>query len=239
MGIIRISIFQKSLPEGLNLGTLKKLASVKSDFLLLPEYFFADSTLKDHREALEKSQHAVDWLLKLNESYKGIIIGGSVIRKEGDRYFNASPIISDGLVVDWYRKRNLMEREQALMSPGTETGIFILGGQRFAVLICADVLKPEYFEELHQAGIKLVFTVMNSPYREETPEVKHARDEELFLKPARKYGMYIAKCCSAGSIFGHRVQGRSLVATPTGISWRVAPQEEDQEILKTVMIHVV
>lgn len=238
MGIIKVSIFQKFLPEGLTLTTYKKLSVLKSDFLILPEYFFADGSLKDHKEAAEKSQLAVEWLQKLNEVYKGIIIGGSVIRKEGDVYYNMAPVISEGIVVDWYKKRRLMEGEAKFIAPGTDPGVFILRNQRFSVLICADVLEKRHFQEISEMGIKLVFSVMNSPYREETQEEKFARDEDIFGRPAREYGMHIIKCCSAGTIFGRRLQGRSLVAAPSGISWRVSVAEEDKEILKTVTIDV-
>lgn len=236
--MVRVSIFQKSLQDGLGPAAFKKLAGLKSDFLLLPEYFYADATIKDHKELAERGQFALDWLLKISDSYKGIIIGGSIALKEKDLYYNAMPVIADGVVVDWYRKRNLTEHEAKLLTPGKDPGIFILKGFRFGTLICADVFKREYYDELAKSDVHLIFTVMNSPKREETADDKHARDEELFLKPARENRQYIAKCCSTGTIFNRPLQGRSLVATPTGISWRVSPQEEGQEILKTVLINV-
>ncbi len=238
MGIIKVSLFQKSLSEGLNLSMYKRLAALKSDFLIFPEYFYADSSVRDYNTLLDKSQYALDWLLKLNDSYKGVIIGGSVLIKEDDTIYNATPIISEGAIVDWYRKRKLNEGERELVSPGKEPGIFILRGHRFAVLVNGDVLEPGHFKEIADAGIHLVFSVMNSPALEESMEEKHARDEELFCKPARDYNLYIAKCASTGSLMEQPLQGRSLVVTPSGISWRVSQNEEKTEILKTVMLNV-
>lgn len=236
MGLVKVTIFQKLLPDGLNLTTFKKLAAVKSDFLLLPEYFYADASVKDPRDLKEKTKFALDWLLKLNNSYRGVIIGGSVVLEENGRLYNATPVISGGQIIDWYRKRNLTENEKKFITPGTDAGIFMLGGHRFGVLICNDVRHRPYLDELAGQDVRLVFSVFNSPYREETIEEKYMRDEELFCTPARENGQCIAKCCSTGEIMGHRLQGRSLVATPRGISWRVPPAEEDRQILKTVII---
>lgn len=237
MGLVKVTIFQKYLPDGLNLTTFKKLSSVKSDFLLLPEYFFADSSVKDPRDLKDKSQFALDWLLKLNSAYRGVIIGGSVVLEEDGILYNATPIIADGQVVDWYRKRNLTENEKPYVKPGHDAGIFMLGGHRFGVLICNDVRERAFFDELANQDVRLIFSVLNSPYRQESIEEKYTRDEELFILPARENNQSIAKCCSAGEILGHPVQGRSLVATPTGISWRVPPNEESEQILKTIIIH--
>jgi predicted amidohydrolase len=239
MAVIRVSLFQKDLREGLTDSALKKISNQKADFVILPEYFACDQNVKDQTDLVKAEARSVEWLGRVSDANKGIVIGGSVIKHDAGKYYNASPILSGGHVVDWYRKRNLTDPEKKHgVTPGTEMGIFILAGFRFGMLICADVLKPEYFTELANEGVKLVFAVLSSPFRKESLEDKHKRDDELFSKPCRDYGMVIVKCCAAGALFGHPLQGRSLVASPTGISWRVAPQEEDQEILKTLIINV-
>ncbi|MCB1165391.1 MAG: carbon-nitrogen hydrolase family protein [Leptospiraceae bacterium] len=237
MAILKVSIFQKNLAEGLNLSLHKRLSAVKSDFLVFPEYFAVDGSTKDHRALADRTKFALDWLGKLSESYKGVVIGGTVIREIEGKFYNAMPVFFEGQLIDWYHKRFLTENEAPLLTPGKDPGVFILGGHRFGVLICADVLKPEYVKELADMDVKLIFTVMNSPYKEETVEEKHERDEKLYCGPAREMGLSIIKCCSAGTIFGRRLQGRSLAVTPSGISWRVAPEEEDREILKTVVLN--
>lgn len=237
MAILRVSIFQKDLSEGLNLSLHKKLASLKSDFLVFPEYFAVDGSIKDHKALADRTRFALDWLTKLSEAYRGVIIGGTVIREVEGNYYNAMPVFYEGQLIDWYHKRYLTENEAPLLKPGREPGVFILGGHRFGVLICADVLKPEYMAELASMDVKLIFTVMNSPYKEESVEEKQDRDEKLYCAPAREHGLSILKCCSTGTIFGRRMQGRSLAVTPSGISWRVSPEEEDREILKTVVLN--
>ena len=238
MAILKVSIFQKNLTEGLNLSLHKKLAALKSDFLVFPEYFAVDGSIKDHKSLADRTKFALDWLGKLSESYKGVVIGGTVIREVEGQYFNAMPVFYEGQLVDWYHKRFLTENEEPFLAVGKEPGVFILGGHRFGVLICADVLKPEYITELAQQDVRLIFTVMNSPFKDESVDEKHQRDEKLYCGPAREQGLTIIKCCSTGTIFGRRLQGRSLAVTPSGISWRVAPAEEDREILKTVVLSI-
>src|SRR5690606_26419025 len=120
MGLVKVTIFQKLLSDGLNLATFKKLAAVKSDFLLLPEYFFAYGSVKDPRDLKEKTRFALDWLIKLNGSYRGVIIGGSVVLEENGHLYNATPVISGGQIVDWYRKRHLTENEKKFLTPGND-----------------------------------------------------------------------------------------------------------------------
>jgi predicted amidohydrolase len=232
MGIVKVSIFQKSLEDGLNLTTYKKIAALKSDFLLLPEYFFADQTVKDHRALQDRSVFAQDWLLKLGDSYRGIVLGGSVIRKADSGQFASVPIVSDGNIVDYYDKRQLSAPEKQIARPGEGPGIFILGGFRFGVLLGEDAHRPEYIAELAEQGIKIIF-IMDT-----RSEFNEAEDAEQLLKPAAELGLYITRCCGTGQIFGNAIRGRSLVATPAGISWQVSPQEADQEILKTILVNM-
>lgn len=237
MGILKVSIFQKSLETGLSPALFKRLASLKSDFLIFPEFFCADSSVSQFGDLRAKSVGALDWLLKLSDSYRGILVGGTLLLEENGALFNACPVVYQGEVIDWYRKRALDEYDREV-SAGTEPGIFILKGHRFAILLCSEIEREEYLSELAEMEIRLIFAPMKSPLRQEDNEAKLARDQKMFIDPASRYNMSIVKCCSTGKFLGQPSQGRSLVAAPTGISWRVAFQEEDQEILKTVMVHV-
>lgn len=238
MGIIKVSVFQKSLPEGLNLTIFKRLAALKSDFLIFPQYFFADSNVRTLADALARSGHALEWLLKLNDAYQGIIIGGNLFLEENEQTFLASPVISRGEVVDWYRKRNLTRDEARVAVAGSEPGIFILQANRFAVLIGEDVHTPEYLQEIHDMGVRILFVVMGDAGGDERVSSPDEYDEKFFLQPARDLDLYTVRCCPTGTLFGTEIRGRSMVMTPSGISWRVAPQEEESEILKTVMVNV-
>lgn len=236
MPILKVTIFQKNLNEGINLNLLKKLSNIDSDFLVLPEYFFADTNVKSYLDLRNRSKSALEWLAKLSHAYKGILIGGSLIRVEGERLYNSCPIFYKGELIDWYSKRELTSEEKKYLTSGEGPGIFILNGIRFGVLICNDVNNPDLLKELYDHDVKLIIVIVASLKKNEDIKTKHKRDEDLFLKPAKLYNQVIVKCSSVGSIFEKPLQGRSLLATPVGITWRIPNEEEDKEILKTVMV---
>lgn len=238
MPLLKITIFQKNLNEGLNLHILKKLVNIDSDFLVLPEYFAVDTNVKNYEDLKNKTKPALEWLTKLSQSYRGILIGGSVIREQNEKFYNSCPILYKGEIVDWYSKRELTDVEKKYLTAGSEPGIFILNGIRFGVLICNDINNKELINELNENQIKLIFVIVASLKKEEDLKTKYQRDEELFAKPARENQQVIVKCSSVGNIFDKPLQGRSLLATPIGINWRVSPEEENKEILKSLMISI-
>lgn len=238
MGIIKITIYQKSFQEGLNLSIYKRLSSVKSDYLLFPEYFYIDPSVKDKDVLIDKSTYALDWLLKLNDTYKGVIIGGSMVYREEDKLYNAVPIIANGAIVDWYKKQRLTEFESGFLTAGTEPGIFILGGRRFAVLLSEDIHDPTMFKTLHDQGIHLIFLLKTTKNRGMSEEELMVEDEKYLVEPSKEFNQYIVRCNSTGSFMDQALLGRSMAITPRGISWKVAPHEQNDEIVKTLMLNV-
>ncbi len=238
MGILKVSVFQKSLENPLDSQQLKKLSALKSDFLVFPEFFAAGSSVKKFADLTAQTVNALEWLLKLSDAYSGILIGGTLPREENGTLYSACPVVYRGEVIDWYRKRFLEENEKKTVQPGLEAGVFILKGFRFGILLGGEVAQSGFYSELAGMGIHLVFAPMCSLLRQESPEQKLERDRVLFVEPAAQNQMSIVKCASIGTFLGRKLQGRSLVVTPTGVSWRVAPAEEGAEILKTVMVNV-
>lgn len=235
MPLIKVTIFQKNLTEGLNINVMKKLVSTKSDIMILPEYFNADSNIKSIQELQDREKSALDWLLKLNHSYKRIIIGGSIIHKEenNNKLYNACPIIFNGEVIDWYYKRNLTSSEEKkFLTPGSEAGIYILNNIRFAVLIGEDYLEKSYIEELKDQNIKLIFIVSKTFIDDKT------NTEEILLNYAKKNQQVFVKCDAVGTLIDKKLKGKSLYVSPNGISWHIPPQEEEKQIIKDIMVQI-
>ncbi|MDH5654355.1 MAG: hypothetical protein OEZ34_00470 [Spirochaetia bacterium] len=235
MGIVKVTVFQKSLHEGPGLATVKKLSGIKSNFLIFPEFFFSDDKTADYRKLEDKSSFALDWLLKLNESYKGIIIGGTMFYAENGQKYIATPIITGGEVIDWYKKRKLKPEEGDGVLAGEDCGEYILGGHRFSILSGEEVYDPALIHEIAEKGIHFVIAVSNS-YRS-SPDSSQS-DEDNFCQPAKQHGISFVKCAASGSFLGKELQGRSLAVAPSGISWRVSESEEQSELIKTVLINI-
>ncbi|MCB1316199.1 MAG: hypothetical protein KDK27_09610, partial [Leptospiraceae bacterium] len=161
MSILKVSVYQKPLNEGLNLTILKKLAALKSDFLVLPEYFYLDSNIKDDQALLDRSQFAQDWIQKLSDAYHGVIIGGTILRTDESASKSvlrcSTPIVSNGEIIDWYNKRNPVDYDfEKKTSAGGEEGVYILSGHRFAVLNGRDLMQTDEIARLAADGIKII-----------------------------------------------------------------------------------
>ncbi|MCB1172259.1 MAG: carbon-nitrogen hydrolase family protein [Leptospiraceae bacterium] len=238
MGIIKISLYQRQIgQQSLNLATIKKLSAQRSDFLLLPEYFYADAnTSWDTMQS--KQDFANDWVMKLADSYRGVLIAPSLLHMEGKQTVLSAAVISDAQIVDRYYKQKLEKDESKLAQCGTELPAFILGGQRFAILMGKEIYDKSIQTQLLEQQIKLVFLAGQLPAPKADIAVEMQKDEDKLIQIAAKCDLHIVRSCATGSLMGKALSGRSVVVNAQGVSWRVAAQEDQNELLKTVMINL-
>lgn len=209
---------------------------------ILPEYFTFHPQIKDQKQLLENSQQTLDFLLTFSsqkESADTLLIGGTIIVNENQRYYNACPIIYNGSLLNYYFKRNLFLKESELLTPGSNPMTIQnpLTKDTWGIMICADVQNPDFF--LAYKGLNYLAIPVASPYRpDDTAKMQTERDHSIFLNGAQNTGAVVFKCCLVGATghIGndqtmHRVQGRSLIATPQGIIAR-APSIDWQGLIK-------
>ncbi len=238
MSIIRVSIFQKELGNPLGRSIAKAFTRLKSDFLLLPEFFYTDDETRGYDDLDVKSKGAEDWLTDVSELYKGTIIGGAYFRtsyKEKKKYLSI-PIVVDGEIVDHYDKKNLNTMEKKYASPGKDYGTFVLNGIFFAAISYVDLQKKEQVEFLAKQGIQLIFTQANFEIGFDKQNV-----QEYLVEVGMKYNVTIILCCGVGNFLTDsngikKLSGYSLVVTPFGISWQIHNNETNKEILKTIVV---
>ena len=193
----------------------------------MPEYFYADASITDHRTLLDAQEWAQKWLLNLSKSYKGSIIGGTFIYDKGEGSRVGIPIMHNGQVVDWYDKHKLSDIEKKTASIGSGDGIFILRGVRFVAAAYRDIMQKGFLEKLVQQEIKLLFLLANFEGPAPQKEIK-----EKLLPLAEKYALNIVLCCAVGKSFqfSGNLAGCSAVLTPYGVSWQVSPEEGRQAV---------
>lgn len=212
-----------------------KLSKEKSDFLLLPEYFPLYDSSSSPEKLADKSKFLSDELLQISEYYKGVIIGGSIFRKDDSGKLRISvPIIQNVVVVDWYDKRELLSEEQTAASGDAET-IFIMGGFRFGIVAGNEIKDRSRLEELKSQNVNLLFHV-DSVLESDS---SHAQDLERYAKLSSEFDIFIARVTGVGSALGRKGIGRSLLSTSSGVNWKVAESEKDKEVIKTVTINGV
>ncbi len=212
---------------------MDKLISEHPDILALPEYFFAAAADESVVASSFRRGEIIEELQKLSSALGCILVGGSMVEHvEGD-FYNRSYLLDSGLVIGSYDKIHPYDNEgRGLIREGTEYKVFDVRGIRIGLLICADVLHRGSFENIRGLRPDLIFVPTTSPYRRnESSSVKFARDKRIFARGASRSNSIIFKVCASGSIAGHRLQGRSLIASPGKILWRIEPEFEDKAAL--------
>lgn len=201
------------------------------DFVVLPEYSLIDATITDFHRAALQYQENLDYLVRLSDELCICLVAGTVVEPEGERLFNTSFVINNGEILGRYRKRRPVPGElKKGINPGSEKLVLDVDGTRIAVLICGDVFFPELYEDLLSEEVDLIFVPTTSPFRpEDSVSQKHYRDQKYFVEGALSASGYVIKTCAVGEIFGHALQGRSLIAAPWGVLAQVNPLEESKE----------
>ncbi|GBC85582.1 hypothetical protein HRbin11_02032 [bacterium HR11] len=169
------------------------------------------------------------------------VVAGTLLRRRPDGALESvSHLLYGGEVRGSYVKVNPTDRERRVgIRAGRTLTLWEVDSARWLPLICADVFCQDrlmgLLEDFGDPGLQVVVVPTASPYRAGEPvEAKWERDERIFRALARRVGAPVVKACCTGLLFGHRFQGRSLVATPRGILWRVEPDEEHRPLLALV-----
>ncbi len=103
------------------------------------------------------SSDAVKFLSNTAKKYNINIIGGSVIIKEGNKYYNTCPVLNkEGQLVATYSKSHLFSyygaNEGDYITAGSEPQIVELDGVKFGLTICYDIRFPEIYRAYARAG---------------------------------------------------------------------------------------
>lgn len=235
---IRIVLYQqrligKILPEDFN-----AIGKLHPDFVCLPEYFFITEGI-GHIEQARYAEKHIETIKTLSIALDTVLVGGSLVEKIGDAYYNVSYIFDRGEKIGRYCKIHLFKGERhSNLTPGHSFSAFEIRGVRVGLLICADVLYSESFEAMNKFGCDVVFVPTTSPKKTESLADKWERDESIFVKGAQTAQAYIAKCCGVGSIFNSPIQARSLIASPETIMQRAGVDEEDDPLLMSQTLSI-
>lgn len=227
---VRVGILQAEPAGGIRAGEIEKFRQSGVQILVLPEYFWLESDDRDHGHAARHAEATLDRMSELSRGWS--VVGGTFVEpSEGGGWHNSCPVFEDGREIARYRKINLMPGE---LENGARPGcsfvtVTVAGGVRLAPVICADVLDAATFSSVASLGADLIVSPVASPYLPaDSVEAKEKRDREIFVGGAVRAGAPIVKVCGVGSVFHHRLQGRSLVATPAGLLFRTPYNRENE-----------
>lgn len=230
---IKIALIQDNPGSDIREPYLERLNEFRSDILAFPEYYFVGSQFMNVAESYHIRDDIMDRLRRWSRGLGCIIVGGTLVEEENGRRVNRCYLLNKGDVVGFYDKIHLYRNEgQGLLSPGSEYRVFEIGPWRIGLLICADVLYPDSFWNIRGLGPDIIFVPNTSQLRPGEPiEEKFRRDTEIFAEGANSANAMVVKVSASGVITGRRLQGRSLIALPGKIGWRIEPQNEDRSAL--------
>lgn len=230
---LRIAMLQDRPGSGVRDCYSGLLRDAEPDIVSFPEYYFVKSDESSVVVSCSRKDEILSEIARISEDYKCILVGGTVVEHIDGALYNRCYLLDSGRIVGHYDKIHPYDNEgRGLIKAGFEYRVFSVRGIRIGILICADVLYPASFANIRGLSPDLIFVPTTSPYREaEGWQEKFKRDIDLFVAGASITKTLIFKTCASGRIGRHRLQGRSLIASPEKIEWRIEPECEDRSAL--------
>ena len=113
------------------------------DIVLLPEMFTSGFTMNAKKVFETMSGPTVLWMQSWAEKLNGII-GGSIVIKEKNKFFNRFLIVSEKGIIFSYDKRHTfsLAGENEIYTSGNNSGLFEYRGWKICLRICYDLRFP-------------------------------------------------------------------------------------------------
>lgn len=160
----------------LNIETVQNLLRAnlnkygQCDFVFLPELWTVGwdcPSFPQSAETLEESR-AVKMLQEIAKEYSVNIIGGSFVRKNGDKFFNTCPVIDRaGNIVCAYDKNHLYsyngDTENSYITVGENPVMVEIEGIKLGLTICYDIRFPEIYRAYRKAGADILVNMAAWP----------------------------------------------------------------------------
>lgn len=139
----------------------------KTDLILFPEMFNTGFTMDAISWHETMDGPTVEWMSQLAKKLD-TAIGGSLIIKEDDNFYNRFLAFTPEGLVSQYDKRHLfrMANEHIPFSSGTRNAVFKLRGWKIQPQICYDLRFPTFSRNVwegHNAAYDLLIYVANWP----------------------------------------------------------------------------
>jgi predicted amidohydrolase len=200
----------------------------EADFFVLPEFFAipgGDFRKQYDLEScwLDTGKPAYEMLKKASTKFEGYIIGGSILEKAPDGYYNTCYVFKNGQEVARYRKINLTDEEVRLkVTPGRESVTFDTPFGKVGLLICADCMFEKTVE-----NAALLSSIVFLPVSLTDPNHPSVEGHPISVKIASKYGIVVVKVTRVGTFGGRKIASKSAVVAPTGVVFETDRDDED------------
>ncbi len=235
MNHFKITLLQKNLNTEISKDLKQKIISQKSDFLILSSPFGISESSKP-KDIVQNSKQNVDKLLEISEYYKGVIIGGGMLRSENGKIFQSCPLVQDIQLIDWYDAKSPEKIHDLKLDKSLGDSIYILGKIRFGLCIGEESSDEKLLSHFQKEKIELIFNPFFQPKNEDS---EYLSEQDKYANLSAKYSLNIVKVNPVGSYQTKELSGRSFHSGPSGIKWKVAASEKNLEIIKTLSLTLV
>lgn len=201
----------------------------KPVFIGLPEYFSLPDPPRDYSSAEEifhrTYKTSINFLEEISQEVpSSYIIGGTVMEREEERFFNTCTLWKDGEKIGKYRKRNLTQVEVKLgVNKGKGSFILDMKSGRVGLLICADIFSPNVVDQTTSLEPEVIFLPVSASSTH--PKVQ---GHPLSEKTASEKGIFITKI---GNVRSNARGGRSAVIAPWGVVTEASDAQTDLVII--------
>ena len=143
---------------------LSDIKKGSAHLIILPEMFASGFTMNAGQVAEEMSGISAGWMRSMAKK-KNAVITGSLVIREGRRYYNRLLWVTPSGDITWYDKRHLfrMAGEEKVYSSGKSRLVTELNGWRICPLICYDLRFPVWCRNSDEYDLLLF--VANWPSR--------------------------------------------------------------------------
>ena len=171
----------------------------KTDIIILPEVWnvgWACDKFIGSAEPIDNSE-TINFLSKLAKSKNSNIIGGSIIIKKNNEYYNTCPVINrNGELIATYDKMHLYSyygcNEGNYLTIGEVPILVDIEGVNIGLTICYDIRFPEIYRAYRKAGADILVNVAAWSHTKPTPwEVmtkSRATENQTYMIAINQYG---------------------------------------------------
>ncbi len=227
--MVRTTIIQSDLAWEDKASNLKmfsdKLRALKgsSSIVILPEMFNTGFSMNVQALSESMDGETIAWMKEESGANK-MIITGSLIINESDRFFNRMVWVQPDGKIAYYDKRHLFAYagEDRHFSQGEKRLITSVNGIRFMLQVCYDLRFPVWSRQQGEEYDVLVYVA-------NWPEKRSHAWKSLLAARAIENQCYVIGVNRVGTDGkGHRYSGDSSVIDPLGeILWQSANREEN------------
>ncbi len=161
--LIQIKIFWKDIAKNRNQIT-QRLNQIKKkvDIILLPEMFTSGFTMNPESVYEKMDGNTIKWMKKIAIQYNSAI-GGSLVIKEEDKFYNRFIFVTPSGQIEFYDKRHTFTfaGEDKIYMSGNNKGIIEFRGWKICLRICYDLRFPIWSR--NKDNYQLLIYVANWP----------------------------------------------------------------------------